>query len=462
MSVSPPPLRPALLPDKPRGFIRLLGPGVMLVGLAIGAGELVIWPVTTARFGATVAWAAVLGVSLQLIINLEVGRYTLATGESAYGALARRGRGWVPVFLLLNVVSWILPGWARTCAGAVKVLVVGLDGPGDPWVWTALTFAIVALVMFGPRNVYGWMEKIVTALVVFMLLGLLVIVARLGNGETVAELARGIASVGVKPPDMPLYQLLSAVVFAGAGGTANLLFSYYLRDKGWGMCGRLADSGESNEAWIPDDNSVNADRWSRWFKHMARDQVIFFWLTNLVTILLFIFAALAVLHPAGIVPSNEALLYEEAVLLDTVWGPGGKILFMVIGIACLFTTQLTLLDGVARSCADLLRNNYRWSRRWSLKEWYRGIALGWMVVGTALTWIWGALPPFVFLLSAGFFGGIAMAVYCPLLLWSNIRELPELCRPSMTARLAMSGVSLFYIVFATISVGVVVQQLFAG
>ena len=138
------------LPDKPRGFFKLVGPGAVLVGLAIGAGELVVWPVMTARFGAGVAWAAVLGILLQLVINIEIGRYTLATGQSIYSAFARLGRGWVPVFLALNVFGWILPGWARACAGALKALVVGPEGPGQPWQWTAVTFVAVGLVMFGP------------------------------------------------------------------------------------------------------------------------------------------------------------------------------------------------------------------------------------------------------------------------------------------------------------------------
>ena len=103
----------------------MVGPGAVLVGLAIGAGELVVWPIATAKFGAGIAWAAVLGVSLQLAINLEVGRYTLATGESAYGAFARLGRVWVPAFIALNVAGWLLPGWARICAGAFKAVAVG-------------------------------------------------------------------------------------------------------------------------------------------------------------------------------------------------------------------------------------------------------------------------------------------------------------------------------------------------
>ncbi|MCL6592975.1 MAG: UvrD-helicase domain-containing protein, partial [Alicyclobacillus sp.] len=44
------------------------------------------------------------------------------------------------------------------------------------------------------------------------------------------------------------------------------------------------------------DTEQNAARWRSWFRHLQYDQAIFFWLLNSVTILLFIFGALAVLH----------------------------------------------------------------------------------------------------------------------------------------------------------------------
>ena len=85
----PPAYQPADLPPKVAGFWQLAGPGAVLVGLSIGAGELIVWPRNTAQFGASMTWAAVLGVFVQLWINCEVGRYTLATGESIYGGFAR-------------------------------------------------------------------------------------------------------------------------------------------------------------------------------------------------------------------------------------------------------------------------------------------------------------------------------------------------------------------------------------
>ena len=72
---------PADLPDKTKPHWKLMGPGAILVGLAIGAGEIIIWPRIVAEYGASMVWAAVLGVFLQMWINLEVGRWTIASGE---------------------------------------------------------------------------------------------------------------------------------------------------------------------------------------------------------------------------------------------------------------------------------------------------------------------------------------------------------------------------------------------
>jgi hypothetical protein len=450
------------LPEKPRGFFKLVGPGAVLVGLAIGAGELIVWPIMTARFGATIVWAALVGIAFQVVINVEVGRYTLATGESVYAGFARLSRAWVPIFLLLNVLGWLLPGWARTCAGALKAISVGSDGPGDSWAWTALTFAIVALVLFGPRHVYRTIERITIGLVMIMLVGLTAIAVRIGSLDALAELARGAASIGTKPADLPTYELFSAIVFAGAGGTTNLMLSYYLLNKGWGMGAAMPEGEEGSVAFRVRDSPANRARWREWLAHVRNDQIIFFGIMNSITILLFVFAALVILHADGIVPAQEMLVLQEAALLERIWGKPGAYLFLLVGIACLFSTQLTLVDGVARSCADLVHTNYATARRLTFTFWYRAIALAWMIAGTALTWVWGRLPPFLFLLSAGFFGGIAMAAYCPLLLAANTRLLPEDCRPRRFGRLALSGVSVFYIVFAVAAAWVVASELLAG
>ena len=458
----PAPFREADFPPKPRGFVNMIGPGAVLVGLAIGGGELIVWPILTARFGAEIVWAAMLGVVLQLAINIEVGRYTLATGESAYSGFARLSRTWVPIFLMLNVLGWLLPAWARTCGGALKALVVGPQGPGPPWAWTALTFFFAGIVMFGPRNVYRTIERVTIALVILMLVGLSIIAIKIGTPGAVADILRGIANVGFKPTELPTYELFSAIVFAGAGGTTNLMFSYYLIAKNWGVGDQAAVDQHRSAGFNPRDTEQNRARWRQWFAHARNDQVLFFWFANSVTILLFVFAALVVLHAEGIVPSQEMLVWQESVILERVWGLPGATLFLLVGIACLFSTQLTLLDGVARSGADLLHTNYPAARKRPIESWYRDIAIAWMVLGTVLTYAWGNLPPFMFLLSAGFFGGIAMAVYCPLLAVANQRLIPQYCRPSRPWFVIFCVISAFYVAFAVVSLWVIVRQFAVG
>jgi Mn2+/Fe2+ NRAMP family transporter len=451
--------RDADLPPMPGRFWDLVGPGAVLVGLAIGAGELIVWPRITAAYGASMTWAAVLGVLLQLVLNLEIARYTLATGESVYSGYARVSRVFPSLFLALNVAGWIVPGWARACGGALKVLVVGPQGWGGPTVWTAITFAAVAAVLFGPRLVYRSVEMTVEALVVLIVVGLVGIAISVTDVATWRALAAGVVNIPYRDPTLPGYELFSALVFAGAGGTANLFYCFYLRDKGWGMGAVLAVAnplrggaeGSAATGFAIRDTPINRERWRQWFRHVSLDQAAFFWILNTFTILLFIVGALAVLHPRGIVPEQELLVWQEATILEASWGTVGKYVFLIVGVATLFSTQLTLLDGVARSCADILYGNFAWAQRTPLNVWYARIGVAWIAVGLGLTYLYEAIPPIVFLLSAGFFGGIAMAVYTPLTLLINLRYLPLPFRPGSPRIAMMIALSVLYGVFAVVA-----------
>ena len=172
------------LPEKKLSFWKLAGPGAILVGLSIGAGEIVVWPRIVAEFGATMVWAAVLGVFLQLWVNLEVGRWTIATGETVYTGYCRVWRGFAPIFLFLTVLSWLAPGWGRASGLTLKALLVGPAGPGSDTLWTVVTFAAVALVLFGPKVIYQSVERTIEILVAIVTLGLITVAVFVGSGDT--------------------------------------------------------------------------------------------------------------------------------------------------------------------------------------------------------------------------------------------------------------------------------------
>ena len=61
----------------------------------------------TATVGTGFLWAAVLSVTVQYFLNMEIERYTLATGETAVSGFVRFWKPWGVLFCLFTI--------SRTC-----------------------------------------------------------------------------------------------------------------------------------------------------------------------------------------------------------------------------------------------------------------------------------------------------------------------------------------------------------
>ncbi len=447
------------LPERTLSFWRMAGPGAILVGLSIGAGEIVIWPRIVAEYGGSMVWAAVLGVFLQMWVNLEIARWTVATGETVYTGFARVWQGFAPVFILLTLLAWLAPGWARASGLALKALLVGPEGFGSDTFWTVVTFAGAAAILFGPKVAYLAVERTVEILVVVVTAGLVLVAVAVGTREAWAELGAGILNVGHRAPGMTVKALFIAIVFAGAGGTANLFYSFYLRDKGIGMGAHVPTlqnplrgrtEAIASTGFTFGDDPENARRFGSWWSYIKQDQMSFFWGLNTVTILLFIFGALAVLHPQGVVPAAGSLVWDEAAILEGVWGPAGRVLFLLVGLATLFSTQLAVLDGVSRSLADIVHTNFEVARSRSVNWWYLVVASVWIVAGCAITWVMenAGVTELGFLFNAAYMGGFAMAIYVPVTLYMNHRYLPSAARPGIVCTVMTAIAGAIYVGFA--------------
>src|SRR5512134_2166567 len=125
------PWTPAELPAPPvprgLGWLAVVGPGVIALGVSIGSGEFLLGPAAFVRHGLSLLWVVGIAVTLQTIFNTEVMRYTLATGEPVFTGFMRTRPSstfwaWVYVVLYFLQVGW--PAWAGTAAGAMFYLVV--------------------------------------------------------------------------------------------------------------------------------------------------------------------------------------------------------------------------------------------------------------------------------------------------------------------------------------------------
>src|SRR6476646_3451250 len=171
-----PPLRQRQMPE-PVPLRQMIGPSIILAGLALGSGEFILWPFITFRCGFVFFWACILAVVMQYFLNMEIMRWTLATGESAVAGFVRLSRSWAWIFLLLNVLPWMIPAWSKGAAQIIGWLIFDattnaegsvIAGPYDTYIAIATMFLCGIILTAGPV-VYETVEKVQLVLVLLII-----------------------------------------------------------------------------------------------------------------------------------------------------------------------------------------------------------------------------------------------------------------------------------------------------
>ncbi len=78
-------IRPA--PTTTLGILRRLGPGLIIAGAIVGSGELIATTKTGAEAGFWLLWLIVIGCVIKVFAQVEFGRYTISSGETAMAAM---------------------------------------------------------------------------------------------------------------------------------------------------------------------------------------------------------------------------------------------------------------------------------------------------------------------------------------------------------------------------------------
>src|SRR5690349_21834005 len=92
-------------PTKLGGILARLGPGLIIAAAIVGSGELIATTKTGAAAGFTLLWLILLGCIVKVFAQVEFGRYTIVTGNTAM-----QGMNEVPGPRLK--ANWILWFWA--------------------------------------------------------------------------------------------------------------------------------------------------------------------------------------------------------------------------------------------------------------------------------------------------------------------------------------------------------------
>ena len=419
--------KPAVHPlPVPVPLRKMIGPGIILAGLAIGSGEFVLWPRLTAEWGFAVFWAALVGVTIQFFLNMEIERYTLATGESAVVGFLRLSRVFGPVFLLCGTVPWIWPGWA-TGAGTILSWEVG----GDATFYGVLGLVLCGLLLSLGPVVYRTVELVQVVLVGSIFLALVVLAFFVVTPDSLSALGSGIADFGTIPEGIELPLLLSALAFAGAGGTTNLAQSNYVRDKGYGMgawVGRITSPLTGREeaggdvGFVFSGTEDDRARWKVWWCRSNLEHGLTFYLLSIFSITLLSLITFSLLGTGGEVSPGFDFIRDQGVALEERFGVLARQAFFGAGIAVLLSTELALLDAVTRVVTDLVHTIFcRDNPRWSLSRLYFFLLWAFIVSGVVILYS-GLTQPLTLIVISAALNAVVMFFYSGLLLVLNLRS----------------------------------------
>ncbi len=456
------------VPPAPRGlaWLGVVGPGVIVLGGSIGSGEFLLGPAAFVRYGLSLLWVTLVAAFLQTVLNTELMRYTIATGEPVFTGFMRtrpHSTFWAWLYSLLYFLQVGWPGWAGAAAGAVYFLYAReLAGPDQQGIIHAIgvfTFAVCIAILLVGRRIERTLEILNWILVAAILSGFLVLAVLFVPGANWLAGVAGLAGYDVVtgsfsfiPSGADFFLIGAFAAYSGAGGVINLTLSNWARDKGYGMGsragyipaavgGRKVQLAHHGFMFKPDRTAL--ERWAGWWRIVRADQ----WGIYFTGALLGMFLP-AILYVTFIAPGTEIRgLGVAAALADAMVASVGPVFGGVValmGVWVLFKTQLDIVDGTARAITDIL-----WTGSARVRAW-RGGDVRWVYYGVlAVIAVWGVIAlglaqPILLLQLGANMAGIVFVISSLHVLRINTTLLPEEIRPPLWRRVALVATSIFY------------------
>lgn len=436
------------LPE-PLALRHVLGPSVVLLAVAIGSGEFVLWPFVSSRTGLGLLWIAPVGLLTYFFVDMEIERYTLATGETVITGFTRMWRHWAWIFILAIAIPWVWPGWAAG-ASTVAGFVFGWQPDTVVFVSVLGLLAIGISLTLSPV-VYQMLERIQWVLVGWVAAFVVIAGVLATDLDTWATI---VTDLGFQlHPDLRPALILGLLVFAGAGGTLNLTLSNWVRDKGMGMGARI-EPIESPSTGHPSDaaplgkpfrdTDENMRRWHGWWKVANQEHFLVFFLLGFAIIAILSAISAATMFGLETGDGLDFIRAEGQALGERV-GPWFRLLFWLSGAVILFSTNLGILDHLGRLIADILKVSWPAARgSWSESKLY--VIVVWVeILAGSVILLLGLDAPMALMVVSAALSGVVMFVYTALLIRLNRTALPETIR--------LRGIRLWAMAWAVILFG---------
>ena len=280
-------------------------------------------------------WLIIISCALKVVVQEEIGRYAISSGESSLHAVNHvPGPRWK--------VSWVVWGWlimtvlvtvqvggiVRGVGQALNLLIPGVSVIH----WGLLICLLTVALLLSGR--YGVVERTATILVVgftFTTIISAVLIQRSPHAIRIEEILEGFQF------QLPSHGL--AIAFAVFGitgfGTAELFFyPSWCIEKGYA---RYTGPNCPEPSWV--------SRAAGWVRVMQLDAFAGVVIYTTATVAFYLLGA-GVLHRIGLIPEGAGMIKSLSVIFTETIGPTGFIIFL---IGAFFVLYSTLFVSVASS-----------------------------------------------------------------------------------------------------------------
>lgn len=440
------------------GFWLVAGSGIIWASMAMGSGELIWWPYLTAKYGPTFIGLLLPACLLQYFVNQEINRYTATTGEGIF-------QGFVRLHFLFGILMWVMMvisfAWfgSYVTSGATALSeMISLPGNfNKQQTCLILAYGIIAIyasILFFVKSVYKVIESFMKVMVAICIVGLVIsifhpIILQSANSFFLAyfnpfHLLKNGLPQNWSPNDSSI--LLTAICFAGMGGFLNIMYSYWIRAKGIGVCQNMNE--QMHFGYVFPDTEENQNNYRKWIRHVSLENLMAVGI-NAAMVMIMCWFAWAVLMPKGEYPEGWNIAVVQSGFFTVSMGTFGKYLFLTIAAAFLCDTWIGITDACARMHADFFRSTFSFARKYSYKKLYYFFSAFLLVI--SCTTIPLAQPGSLLILG-GIFNFIAMPIYCIALIYLNYVKLPKVfpkwVKPNNLSLIAIVFVTLAYLSIA--------------
>jgi Mn2+/Fe2+ NRAMP family transporter len=212
-------------------YLKSFGPGFVIVLTWLGSGDIVSAGVSGGNYGYALMWAMVFALLMRFFFVTTIAKYQLCNphGEGLLDGLVRLHPLFAPFLLVVILVIGHING-TYMIAGIGETM-VKLTGIGLEWQW-ALFWVVVGLaIVFRP--IYDraeWVFKVFIILMTVSLVGTAIWV-----GPNIGGIIKGTVAFELPPQQGPFGAMAVAMAMVGAvgGSLLNLVYPYFLEQKGW-------------------------------------------------------------------------------------------------------------------------------------------------------------------------------------------------------------------------------------